>query len=244
MIYNFFKSKPFLKELIPEGFIDIHSHILPGIDDGAKNIGESLMLISNLEKLNFSKIICTPHTYKNVYDNTNITISDSFNLLIKELNSEIRVNYASEYMLDNHLLEMSENKTLLTLKENLVLVEMSYISEPINLFEIIFNLQINGYEPVLAHPERYIFLINSMSKLEKLKKIGVKFQLNLLSCTGYYGKKVMNFADKLLKLRYIDFVGTDIHNFSHINSIEKRKVQIREINELENVISMNSYFKD
>ncbi len=244
MIFDLFKSEPKLKELIPKDYVDIHSHILPGIDDGAKNVKESIKLISKLKELNFSKIICTPHTYPNVYNNTNQTILSSFNTLRKELNTDIKVDYASEYMLDDNLLERAQNKNLLTIKANYVLVEMSYISAPANLFEIIFHLQMNGYIPVLAHPERYIFLINSIKILERLKDIGVKFQLNLLSCTGYYGKNIMQFSDKILKLNFIDFVGSDIHNLNHINQISKRKVKIKEIKKLEAAISKNIFFKN
>ena len=114
MIFSLFKSKPTLKELIPEGFIDIHSHILPGIDDGAKNIEESLILISEMKKLGFSKIFGTPHTYPGLYNNTNQTIFESYS---KITNSTVNIEYASEYMIDKSIIEMAEKDLLLGLKK-------------------------------------------------------------------------------------------------------------------------------
>ena len=221
MIFNLFKSKPTLKELIPEGFVDIHSHILPGIDDGAKNIDESLSLISEMRKLGFSKIIGTPHIYPGLHNNTNESIKKSF----KKISGKISgINYASEYMIDDSLIEKASKKQLLCLKDNYILIEMSFFSAPINLYETIFNLRINGYVPVLAHPERYRFLFDDFNQFFKLKKVGCKFQLNLLSLTGYYGKDVALIADKLLKNNMINYTGSDIHNIMHVNQFSKRVI--------------------
>ena len=185
MIFNLFKSKPTLKELIPKGFIDIHSHILPGIDDGAKNLMESVELIKEMKKMGFSKIIGTPHTYPGVYNNNNNSIEKSFNKLNNELKNKNILRYASEYMIDSYLIEKASEKSLLTIKDNYVLIEMSFVSEPINLHEIIFEININGYTPILAHPERYTFLFDDFKKFYNLKKMGCYFQINLLSATGY-----------------------------------------------------------
>ena len=225
MIFNLFKPKPTLKELIPDGFVDIHSHILPGIDDGAKNIEESLALISEMKKLGFSKIIGTPHTYTGLYDNTNDSIQNAFNNLKDNLDEEIKLDYASEYMLDNEIFYSAKNKKLLCLKRNHVLVEMSYLSPPTNLYEIIYELKVNGYSPILAHPERYLFYKNNFREFKSLKEKGLMFQANLLSSTGYYGKDVLRLLNKLLENNLIDFVGSDIHNINHIKSFYNR-VQI------------------
>ena len=185
MIFNLFKSKPALRELIPEGFVDIHSHILPGIDDGAKSIEESLELIEKMKNLGFSKVIGTPHTFQGLYDNTNETIKKSFQELIKNTNNNIDIKFASEYMMDNSLIKKARQKKILTLLGNFVLVEMSFISQPNNLYDIIFQLILNNYTPILAHPERYSFLFQDFKKYYKLKKVGCKFQIKLLSTTGY-----------------------------------------------------------
>lgn len=242
-MFNIFnKSKPKLYELIPSGFVDIHSHILPGIDDGSKNTAESLRIIGYLNKIGFSKIIATPHTYYGLYDNTNETIVESFNLLMNMNNSNIEIYYSSEYLLDKTLFKRIEDKTILTLKDNYVLVEMSYLSKPSNLFEIIFQLQVNNYKPIIAHPERYRFMFDDYSDFIKLKDIGCKFQMNLFSITDYYGKDVRNFCNTLLKNNIIDYVGTDIHNFNSLKEFEK-KVYADNVRKLDQIIESNSFFK-
>ena len=240
-MYHFFSKKPILADLIPEGFVDIHSHILPGIDDGAKDIKESISLISQMKKMGFSKIIGTPHTYQGLYDNTNESIKDSFDSLKKELKKDIEISYASEYMIDRSLLRRIEENSLLTLKEKYVLIEMSFVSAPINLFEIIFQLQLKGYIPVLAHPERYIFYFNDFKNYSKLKSVGCKFQINLLSTTGYYGRNIVKITNMLLKNNLVDFVGSDIHSQKHIDNFME-KIKIVEIEELKKVIENNMIF--
>tara|TARA_B100001173_G_C15869409_1_gene496556 strand:+ start:59 stop:793 length:735 start_codon:yes stop_codon:yes gene_type:complete len=244
MIFNLFKSKPTLKELIPEGFVDIHSHILPGIDDGAKNINESLELISEMKKLGFSKIIATPHVYPGLYENDNESIRNSFKKIKNKIVNEIEVSYSSEYMIDYSLIKKAEENTLLPIKENYVLIEMGFISAPNNLFEVIFQLQISGYKIILAHPERYRFLFNKKENLIKLKEMNCRFQINLLSSTGYYGNDILKNTDYLLKNNYVNYVGSDIHNMSHINYIKKNeKVKLDEIKEFKRVIENNIFFK-
>ena len=240
-MFNFFRKKPILADLIPEGFVDIHSHVLPGIDDGAKNINESLELISQMKEMGFSKIIGTPHTYKGLYNNTNESIKGSFDLLKNNLKGEIEIDYASEYMIDGSLLKQIEEKSLLTLKDKYVLIEMSFISAPNHLHELIFQLQLNKYIPVLAHPERYSFFFKNFNYYYKLKNYGCKFQLNLLSTTGYYGLDVAKISDRLLKNDLIDFVGSDIHSIKHLNSF-KNKIIINEVNKLIRAIDSNRLF--
>lgn len=240
MIFNIFKSKPTLKELIPEGFVDIHSHILPGIDDGAKNINESISLISQMKEMGFSKVIGTPHTYPGLYENSTDTIKESFDLLKKSLKEDISIDFASEYMIDTSLINRIREKSLLTLKDNYVLVEMNFISAPNNLYEILFELKLNGYKPIMAHPERYMHLSNK--EFFKLKKFECKFQLNLLSVSGYYNKEVVRKSDWLLKNEMINFVGSDIHSVKHIDFM-KNKVKIKNIDLLEKAIKSNILFR-
>lgn len=240
VIFNIFKSKPTLKELIPNGFVDIHSHILPGIDDGAKDVRESLLLISCMKKLGFSKMIFTPHTYPDLYENTNESIKESFKILNNKLKTGIDISYASEYMIDKSLIEKAQNRNLLCLKDDFVLIEMNFISIPIGLYEIIYEIRVNGFTPILAHPERYLFL--SLSDYQKLKKFGCLFQANLLSTTNYYGLDVRKNLDLLIKKNYIDFVGSDIHHMNHILAFES-KVDCKEISTLEKIIDNNNLFK-
>ena len=240
MIFNLFKSKPTLRELIPNGFVDIHSHILPGIDDGAKDVNESKELIEEMKGIGFTKIIGTPHTYPGLYENTEGSIKKSYNK-IKNLKN-INLDFASEYMIDHTLIEKARNKELLCIKDNYVLVEVGFIDFPYNIYEIIFNIILNDYIPILAHPERYLYLNNNIKPLVKLKRQGCLFQLNLLSTTGYYGKSVVNFTDKLLKKKLFDFVGSDIHSKKHIEAFNN-KVVISERLELRRIIDSNYRFK-
>lgn len=232
MIFNIFKSKPTLKELIPRGFVDIHSHILPGIDDGAKNIKESSKLISEMKKLGFSKIIASPHTYPGLYNNTNKSILDSYNK-IKDL--DCHIEYSSEYLIGEYLIRMAEEKSILTIKDNYVLVEMSYLGRPSSMEEVIFKLIINGYSPVLAHPERYTYIHDNYKSYYNLKSRGCKFQLNLLSLSGHYGKNILKVSEKLLNDNLIDFIGSDVHNLNDIIKINESNLfsikYLKQINE-------------
>lgn len=244
-MFNIFrKAKPKLSDLIPKNFVDIHSHVLPGIDDGAKNIEESLELIEKMKKIGFSKVVCTPHTYPGLYDNTNKTIQKSFNLLRKH-KIKLKLDYASEYMLNQSIIEKAEKKSLLTIKENYILVEISFISEPLNLFDIIFHLQINGYYPILAHPERYRYLFHKKSNFHKLKKSGCLFQMNFNSIIGYYGEDVRKISEYLLSQNMVDFIASDIHNKNHINMIVEKKIKLKNINinKLEGIFQKSEVFK-
>lgn len=244
MIINFFKSKPTLKQLIPSAFVDIHSHVLPGIDDGAKNIEESLTLISEMKKMGFSKIIGTPHIYPGLYDNNNESIMGSFEKIKSELKIKISLDYSAEYMLDDSLIEKATQKKLLTIKKNHILLELGFVYPPNYVFEIMFELQTMGYQIILAHPERYFFLHKNYELVKKLKKLNCKFQINLLSSTGYYGKDVVKFTDKLLKEKLIDYTGSDIHNINHINHINNgAKVKLKNIKAFEEVLCANEELK-
>jgi protein-tyrosine phosphatase len=243
-VLHFFKSKPYLSDLIPDNHVDIHSHLLPGIDDGAKNIDDTLSLINQMQKIGFKNIITTPHIITNVWDNTKASIEAKFNETIFEITDKTNINsfkFGAEYMMDSNFINKIENDKLLTIKENYLLIEMSYLSPPIQLYDIFFELQIEGYKPILAHPERYLFYHNKFSDYEKLKKSGCLFQLNLLSVVGYYGENVAEISSKLLEKGMIDFVGSDIHHQNHINSFFK-KIKIKNQIALEKAISNNILF--
>ena len=241
MIFNLFKSKPSLKELIPKGFVDIHSHILPGIDDGAKNIEDSLKLIEEMYKLGFNKMIATPHTYPGLYNNSNQNIIESYNLIFDKIKNEYDIGYASEYMCDDSIYQRIENNSLLTFKGKHVLIEMSFMAMYNNFYDLVFKLKLNKYQPILAHPERYLYIGDNFNEFRKIKKYGCKFQLNLLSITGHYGNQVLKISEKLLEENLIDFVGSDIHNLAHIKKFEN-KIKINNIKKLEKAINNNLFF--
>lgn len=242
---SLFKSKPKLSELIPSNYIDIHSHVLPGIDDGAKTMSDSESLLTKMVGLGFSKVITTPHTMGSVWDNTSETIKGALQKVHTErpsLAKSVNLQAASEYFLDENLMHLVQKNKLLPLKDNYILVEMSYLSAPIQLYDFLFELQLQGYQLVLAHPERYSFLHANKKEYDKLKKAGCMFQLNLLATVGYYGKEVAEVSDYLLKQQLYDFVGSDIHHQMHVQSFAS-KIKISNSTVLEQLISNNQFFK-
>lgn len=244
ILFSFIKPKIVLKDIIPDNYVDIHSHLLPGIDDGAKNLDTTLLLLSELTKIGFSKFITTPHIFSGVWDNTKKNIEDKYaetKTSFEKNNFKIKLSVASEYLLNEHFIELVTKNEVLTLKDNYVLVEMSYLNPPIQLFDILFKLQVAGYKPVLAHPERYAFYHNNPDEYKKLKKHGCLFQLNLLSTVGYYGGQVMKAADFLLKEGLIDFVGSDVHHTKHLDAFST-KIDIKDTTPLIEAINNNQFF--
>ena len=179
---SLFKKKPNLVDLLPDGYIDIHSHILPNIDDGSQSIQETSLLLEQMSLLGIKKCIATPHTMPNVWDNSADFIQETFlntkNQLPKHL-AEMLHSVSSEYMMDETFIERFQSEKLLVVKDTIVLVEMSYLNPTVDLKNILFQLQMKGYIPLLAHPERYNFYYNNYGEYQKLKKAGCLFQLNL-----------------------------------------------------------------
>ncbi len=242
---SLFKSKPVLKDLIPDNYIDIHSHLLPGIDDGAKTIEDSLQLAKALQGLGTSQFITTPHIIQHFCENNNQNIKENeedTRIQFTKNNFSIPFRVAAEYMMDDHFVKLFQTDSLLTLKDNYVLVEMSYINPPIQLYSILFDLQVAGYIPVLAHPERYSFFHNKWEDYKKLINAGCLFQLNLLSTVGYYGERITKIAEKLLQEGMYSFVGSDVHHNNHIMAFDK-KVKIKDTTPLKEVIDNNQFFR-
>jgi tyrosine-protein phosphatase YwqE len=241
----FFNKKAILKDLIPDNHIDFHSHLLFGIDDGAQTFNDTLNLTKALMGFGITEIITTPHVMQNVWDNSAESIVARQND-VKELLQQqgITVSFvaAAEYLMDDHFLKLLQSQSLLTLKENYVLVEMSYINAPIQLYDILFELQVAGYKPVLAHPERYNFYHHNFAEYKKLKKAGCLFQLNLLSVVGFYGKNVAEMAEKLLSEGMIDFASSDTHHQKHIDSFSN-KVLLKDLKPLQECIANSTFFK-
>jgi len=244
-LLHFLKSKPFLKDLIPNNHIDIHSHLLPGIDDGATSLENSISLITQMNEIGFNNIITTPHIIHSIWNNTESSIKEKHQEVYQDIKKNCNVevfNAASEYMLDSFFLKRLETEKLLTLKDNYLLVELSYINPPIQLYDILFEIQVAGYKPIIAHPERYLFYHNNFKEYSKLKDAGCLLQLNLLSTVEYYGGRITEIAAKLLSNNLYDFVGSDVHHQNHINALTDRKVKLKNINSLEKVIDNNLFF--
>ena len=200
---------------------DMHSHLLPGIDDGSPDTEISTRLIKGLMDLGYKKFITTPHVMQDLYLNSPATIHSAHDFLKESLQTfSVDIRPAAEYFMDNYFDQLLEkNEPLLTLKDNLVLVEFSFVNPPINVQETLFQMQIKGYQPVLAHPERYTYLLRNKAFYDTLKNAGCLFQLNLLSLTNYYGKEAADLASYLINKDYINIVGTDLHHERHLEAL-------------------------
>ncbi len=201
--------------------IDMHSHLIPGVDDGAKDIEDSLNLITGLKELGFAQLYTTPHTLQDIHPNTNITLQKGFSLLNGKLPKGIQLNLSSEYYLDEQFFEQVNTGAVLPLPGNRLLIEFSQIARPHDLEERIFDLGIKGYQIILAHPERYLFFHKQFNYYTRLKEMGVELQVNALSLTEHYGKNIKQIAEKLIEKDMIDFIGTDIHHVKHLNVLKQ-----------------------
>ena len=205
---------------------DVHSHLIPGIDDGAKNMDDSLILIRALVELGYKKIITTPHVMCDYYRNTPEIILGGLSELqqkIKEENIEVEIFAAAEYNLDADFEPKISNNELLTFGEKYVLFELPFMQEPPNLGSAIFEMQTNGYIPVLAHAERYPFWFHDFQKIMDLRERGVKIQLNINSLTGYYGPEVRAVGERLIYESCLDLLGSDCHHYGHIELLNQAR---------------------
>ncbi len=205
--------------------VDMHSHLIPGIDDGAKNNEDSESIIQGLRGLGFNQFVTTPHIISDFYKNNFESITKEnhrLNIYLESKGQKAEIKAAAEYYLDAEFIQLIEEKKLLTLGDsNYVLFELSMIEKPYNLNDAIFKMLLNGYQPILAHPERYLFLGGDIHNYLDLKNRGVLFQVNLMSLVGHYSKAVQKAAELLIDHDLIDFVGTDCHRLRHIPVIEK-----------------------
>lgn len=220
MVFNILKkksSKP--RQLVST---DIHSHLLPGIDDGVNSFDEAIDIIRGFEDLGYKKLITTPHIMSDFYKNTPDSINEKLIQLkerIAQENLSIEIEAAAEYYLDEQFLDLIEQKKpILTFGDQFVLFETSFTSKPLFLKEVVFNLQTNGYRPVLAHPERYLYLWDNKKIVHELYESGVILQLNLNSISGHYSKPVQKMAKYLLEQQMITLIGSDCHNLKHFNT--------------------------
>lgn len=222
-----FQKKKFLVDYL-DGFVDMHNHILPGIDDGAKTVEDSLDLIKAFSEFGCDKFIATPHIMHNYYPNN----SDSINSVLQKVRNElikndlknVSIQAAAEHMIDSNFESILENDEVMPLLKSYLLVEMSYLQASINFDVAIQKIASNRLFPILAHPERYVFLHSRLKKYMKYKEQGILFQLNILSLTDFYGKEVQKAALKLLEENLIDFIASDVHNSNQMNRIKSMQV--------------------
>ncbi len=227
-LLSFFKNKKTQTTSVLPLEVDIHSHLIPGIDDGIESVEQGLDILREMVDLGYKKVITTPHTMMEAYPNTPETINSGLAVMkaaIAEAQIPIEIEAATEYFLDESFIERLDNdEPLMTFGDNYVLFETSFMNAPPFLKEATFKMTVKGYKPVYAHPERYIYLLEDDALLEEMVDRSLYFQLNLVSLSGCYSKPVQKFSEKLIDKELVSFVGTDCHNMGHIDYL-KRSMQ-------------------
>lgn len=227
-MFDFFKSKNTLPvvSVLPIQ-TDIHSHILPGIDDGSPDMQTSLKLVKGIYDLGIRKTVATPHIISDLYRNTPSIIAAALANLqqaCKEQFIDIEIKAAAEYMLDDHFSELlSQPAPLLTIHDNIILTEQSFAAPSVNLHELAFEMITKGYRPIMAHPERYAYYHDYFDAYSQLKNMGFLLQVNILSLTGHYGKATAKAAKYILSNNLADLVGTDMHHEGHLHMLQDEK---------------------
>ncbi len=226
-MFHIFQKKRFLVDAL-KGFVDIHNHILPGIDDGAKTVEDSIAMIREFDSIGVTHFIATPHIMNDYYPNTPEIIRSSHSRLRNELIERdldhITVEAAAEHMIDGHFEAILKRKDVIPLSKDYLLIEMSYLQASMNLEESLGHIASAGFFSVMAHPERYAYWHGIKSTYRKHRKDNVRFQLNLLSLSDYYGKDIQREAHRLLDLNMYDFTGSDIHNLRQLEMLKRIEV--------------------
>jgi tyrosine-protein phosphatase YwqE len=219
-VFSWFSKKQAKVETTPLT-VDVHSHLLAGIDDGVQQLEDAALIINHFKQAGYTKLITTPHVMSDAYRNTTEGILaklDELRAFLKEKQIDMQVDAAAEYYLDEHTFNMVTNsERVLTFggDKRYLLFETNFLTEPLNLREFIFIANSKGFKPVLAHPERYLYLQNDWTKMQDIYERGVLFQLNISSITGYYSKGVQITAQKLIDHGWVQFLGSDCHHQQH-----------------------------
>ena len=227
-MFHIFSKKKFLVDYL-QNFVDIHNHILPGIDDGAKNVHESIELIRGFKELGITNLVATPHIMHNYYPNTKETITSSLDNLVNELLAndlkDISIEAAAEHMIDDNFEELLEHDEVMPMRKQYLLVEMSYLQPSINFDDATQSVMKKGFYPILAHPERYGYWHSNKANYPKYKKKGVQYQLNILSLSDYYGPEVQKMAINLLEQGFFDYIASDIHHLEQLDYLKEIKIK-------------------
>jgi len=220
MIFSFFFKKESKTKLLN---IDLHSHLIPMIDDGSESMEESLSLLREMVTLGYKKIITTPHIMSDTYINTPDIINEGLEKLLEASKNEginIEIEAGAEYYLDDGFYDVLQKGDMMSINDKYLLVETSYIGKPLQFEEMIYEIGLAGYKVILAHPERYRYIKNPKKEYERFKELGILFQVNINSFGGYYGKSAKNLADFLNKNGMIDFLGSDVHHEKHVSTLK------------------------
>ncbi len=223
---------------------DMHSHLIPALDDGSDSTETSISLINSLKNLGYKKLIITPHVMTGFYNNDEEKIVNGFNELKKEVENQhidIELGVGAEYYIDYDFMQDLSKKPMLTLGgSKMLLFECSFVNQHKNFDETVFEMQINGYKPVLAHPERYLYWHDNIEHMKLLHDRGIFFQINILSLAKAYSSDVNKAAKILIENDLVDFIGTDLHHAKHLNIIENTKISERTFEKLKNATLLNN----
>lgn len=220
-VFSFFSKKPKESNLAWLA-VDMHSHILPSIDDGADSVTQSLHLLESLQALGLSTFHFTPHIFAEMYPNNRETIAAAYAELQERMPAGIKTGFAAEYMVDSSFeKKCTDTDQLLLLPNQHILVEMSYIQESHSIDSVLFDLKVQGLNPILAHPERYVYYQGEIEKIRRFRDAGILLQVNLLSLLGYYGSREKKVARWLAEQGWIDLLGTDVHHERHVNALAR-----------------------
>ncbi|MFD1257061.1 tyrosine-protein phosphatase [Mucilaginibacter terrae] len=219
----FSKKKKEPQEIFDYDFVsvDMHSHVLPGIDDGAQSVEESVVLIREMVALGIKKIIATPHIMADYYKNNATTINTALNTLTEHLKTEnidIAIQAAAEHYYDEFFTKLIDNNELMLINNQYVLFELAFTSKPPNVIYTIQKITDKGLTPILAHPERYPYL--TLQEAESMRSWGCRIQLNAISLTGYYGKEVKKSAETLVDAGMVDYISSDMHHPRHAHAFK------------------------
>ena len=234
-MFDIIRKKTLVHSKLFNGFTDFHSHLLPGVDDGIETIQETVEILDFYQDLGVKEVIFTPHIMEDYPENNANFLRNRFNEFQKIYTGKIKLSLGAEYMLDSCFEQHLDSDNLLTIRERQVLVETSYVYAPMNFYDLLNKIISKGYYVVLAHPERYSYM--KKADYDRLKQMGIRFQLNILSLTSYYGKGTKNTSQKILEMGYYNYLGSDMHNLHRFyEEIMQTKFSIKIINAMKEII--------
>lgn len=236
---SWFQKKTYLVDSLG-GFVDIHNHILPGIDDGAETLEASIALVQGFGEMGIQRFIATPHILTPLYPNTPETIEAAHQELGRGLMAQgltqVSVEAAAEHMIDDTFDELLEAAKVMPMRKTFLLVEMSYLQPSLNFDQAITAITRKGLTPILAHPERYAYLHQQPEKYREYRQQGILFQVNLLSLDGYYGREVQKMAWKLIGEGLIDFLASDAHGLRHLEAMKEIRLRTEDLQRIEPLV--------
>lgn len=253
-MFGLFKKKTPLPTFAPL-VTDMHCHLLPLVDDGSKSLEESLTVMEAMKETGFEEIRLTPHFATPRYPNDVNKIKTLYQKFCDDVeankgdrNLPRIVSLTGEFRIDDGFKGYADRNEFLTYhfadpkrgsEKGLLLIEFSLNQRRMGLEDIVYQCQLDGYDIILAHPERYPYFGSHSKILEQFKEQGVYFQSNILSLDGFYGEEAQHKAFEYLENGWVEFLGTDMHNVVYGEALRrastnKKIIKLLETTEFEN----------